>query len=335
MYVEQLPLHERISALDLPTGSYALAGDAALAAYGLLEAGRIDLIVSPAVFRGLPERGWTALPGTDGNVLTCGDVTARTRLHNLSHLSAIDFISDVDQVAGLPVLKVRWLRQSVAASGSSDAVLWRLGLIDQTLGAAASQPGFARPVAQPTRPRSRTTWAYLRGVLTEPGQTFYADRGVGMWGAAYGLTWVTCFISMLFDLGNGWTNPVQLIFGPPIAAGFILLVRRGITGVARRVCGGDPGISSSTASQAAIVATLTAAPVAAIDLLPVPLIWISVLTLVAAAFALFIGFWLIGLLYSAAFDCSLARGVLGEIAGGVVVTLVFLAIGLGLGGLVA
>ncbi len=327
MYVEQLPLHERISALDLPTGSYALAGDAALAAHGLLEAGRIDLIVSPAVFRDLPGRGWTTLPGTDGNVLTYGDVTARTRLHNLSHLSTIDFISDVDQVADLPVLKVHWLRQSVAASGSNDAVLWRLGLIDQTLGVAASQPGFAQPLAQPTRPRSRTTWAYLRGVLTEPAQTFYADRGVGMWGAAYGLAWVVCFISMLFDLSNGWANPVQLIFGPPIAAGFILLVRRGITGVARRVCGGDPGISSSTASQAAILATLTAAPVAAIDLLPVPLIWVSVLTLVAAAFALFIGFWVIGLLYSAAFDCSLGRGVLGEIAGGVVVTLVFVAIG--------
>lgn len=119
MYVDQMPLHDRISALNLPTGSYALAGDAGLAAYGLLEAGRIDLIVSPEVFRGLPERGWNALPGTDGMVLANGDVTARTRLHNLSHLSTIDFVSDVDQVAGLPVLRLPVLRQSVAASGAT------------------------------------------------------------------------------------------------------------------------------------------------------------------------------------------------------------------------
>ena len=50
-------------------------------------------------------------------------------------------------------------------------------------------------------------------------------------------------------------------------------------------------------------------------------------------FALFIGFWLIGMLYSAAFDCSVGRGVLGEVVGTVSIVLVFVAVGLAFVGL--
>ena len=334
MYVDQMPLHDRISALNLPTGSYALAGDAGLAAYGLLEAGRIDLIVTPEVFRGLPEQGWNALPGTDGKVLAIGDVTARTRLHNLSHLSTIDFVSDVDQVAGLPVLRLPVLRQSVAASGATDAVLWRLGLIDQLLAAAPyAQQQAAVPYAQPTRLRSRTSWAYLRGVITAPGHTFVADRGASMWGTAFVL-WCGVFIlGRLAQGGSAGPSLVGLILGTPLAAGFALLIRRGVTGIARRFCGGDPDLGSATASQAAVVVSLTTVPVVVAEHLPLPVAWTSLATVVVVGFALFIGFWLIGMLYSAAFDCSVGRGVLGEVVGTVSIVLVFVAVSLAFVGL--
>src|SRR5262245_31155462 len=117
MHVDQMPLHERISALNLPAGHYALIGDAALAAHGLLEVHWIDLIVSPALFRSLPERGWAALPGSSGRVMTSGSVTARSDLPNLIDPSTIDLTSDVDQVAGLPVVKLPIVRQSLAAEG--------------------------------------------------------------------------------------------------------------------------------------------------------------------------------------------------------------------------
>ena len=169
--------------------------------------------------------------------------------------------------------------------------------------------------------------------IQTPAQTFVADRGASMWGAAFARCCGIFFFGRLAEAGNEASSLAGLIFGTPLAAGFVLLIRRGVTGIARRVCGGDPDVSSATASQATIVVSLTMIPVVVAEHLPMPVMWTSVLTLVAAAFAFFLGYWLIGMLYSAAFGCSVGRGVLGEIVGTLVIFLVFFALALGFGGL--
>jgi hypothetical protein len=163
MPVDQVLLRERLAAHDLPMGQYAVYGDAALAARGLITADRIDLIVAPRLFDELRERGWTELPGTDGHVLVAGDLIASQRTRWTSHLSTIDLVGDVDQVAGLPVVKLPILRKHIAAQGSSDAVIWRLSLIDHALGVRT--PAAVRGGA---RPPSGTGGAYPLGIVTAP-----------------------------------------------------------------------------------------------------------------------------------------------------------------------
>jgi len=162
MPVDQALLRERLAAHDLPMDQYAVYGDAALAARGLIAADRIDLIVTPSLFDELRERGWTVLPGTNGHVLVTGDLVASQRTRWTSHLSTIDMVGDVDQVSGLPVVKLRILRKHIAAQGPSDAVIWRLNLIDQALGVrTAAGPGG-------TRLLSGTGGAHPIGIVTAP-----------------------------------------------------------------------------------------------------------------------------------------------------------------------
>ncbi len=320
MHVDQMPLPERISALNFPAGHYALIGDSALAAHGLLDVHWIDLIVSPALFRSLPERGWAALPGSDGRVMTSGSATARSDLPNLSDRSAIDLIGDVDQVAGLPVVKLPILRQSVAAEGRSEDVHWRLSGIDQVLRRTMPE------AKSPTRPRSSSGVAHLRGVLTAPVRTYVADRGRSFWGVAFVVGCVSTFLTTLIDVQAG--EPGYVVLRTPVWAGISLLAQRGITGIARRVCGGRPDISSATASQAAIVMNGTTIPALAIGLLlpeSLPsLVFVAVMVILILA-TLVVAFWLVGQLYSAAFGCSVGRGVVGELVGFATLVLVIFA----------
>lgn len=154
-----------------------------------------------------------------------------------------------------------------------------------------------------------------------------------MWGAAFAL-WCGVFIlGRLAETGSAASTLAGLIIGAPLAAGFALLIRRGVTGIARRFCGGDPDLSSATASQAAVVVSLTTFPAVVAEHLPLPVAWTSLATVVVVGFALFIGYWLVGMLYSAAFDCSVGRGVLGEIVGTVSIILVFVAVSVAFVGL--
>src|SRR5262245_26407869 len=215
MHVDQMPLPDRISALNLPAGHYALIGDAALAAHGLLEVHWIDLVVSPALFRSLPGRGWAALPGSDGRVMTSGSATARLDLPNLGESAAIDLIGDVDQVAGLPVIRLPLLRESVAAEGMSDDVHWRLSGIDQVLRRATPE------AKSPTRPRSGSGVAHLRGVLTAPVRTYVADRGRSFWGVAFVVACVSTFLATLIEVRTG--DPGYVVLRAPFWAGLSLL----------------------------------------------------------------------------------------------------------------
>jgi hypothetical protein len=117
MPVDQLLLRGRLAAQDLPMRQYAVYGDAALAAHGLIVADRIDLIVTPSLFDELRGRGWTVLPGTDGHVLVAGDLVASQRTRWTSHLSTIDMVGDVEAVSGLPVVRLPILRKHIAAQG--------------------------------------------------------------------------------------------------------------------------------------------------------------------------------------------------------------------------
>lgn len=164
MPVDQVLLHERLAALDLPTRQYTVYGDAALAARGLMAADRIELIVTPRLFDALRGRGWTVLPGTNGQVLVTGDVAASRRARWTSHLSAIDMVGDVDQVSGLSVVKLLILRKHIAVQGASDAVIWRLNLIDNALGVGTS----ADAGLGGTRPGFGTGGAYPLDMLTAP-----------------------------------------------------------------------------------------------------------------------------------------------------------------------
>ena len=318
MDVDQMPLSERISSLNLPAGHYALMGDAALAAHGLLDVHWIDLVVSPDLFRSLQAQGWTALPGTDGRVMTSGSVTARTHLLNLGHPSTIDLIRDVDLVAGLPVVKLPIVRQSMAAEGVSDDIRWRLRKIDGVL-------GHTTPAGQsPTRPRSRNGAAHVRGVVTAPLRTFESDRGASFWGIAFVVACVSALLATLQDIQAG--EPGYVVLRTPVWAGVSLLAQLAVTGIARRVCGGDRDIGSATASQAAIIMNATTIPALAIGLvLPasLPLFVIAAVLITLGLGSLVVAFWLVGQLHSVAFGCSVGRGVAGEIVG---LVTVFLAI---------
>lgn len=101
-------------------------------------------------------------------------------------------------------------------------------------------------------------------------------------------------------------------------AGLSLLAQRGITGIARRVCGGGSGVSSATASQAAIVMNATTVPALAIGLLlpeSLPSVVFATVLITLVVASLVVAFWLVGQLYSAAFGCSVRRGVVGEFVG--------------------
>lgn len=123
-----------------------------------------------------------------------------------------------------------------------------------------------------------------------------------------------------------------MLVGAPFAAGLTLLLRRFVTGVARRVCGGDAGASSAAASQAAIVTSLATLSMTAIDLLrAVPMLDLAffplpILSLLFAVLAAIVAVWLVGHVYSVAFGCSVRRGVLGEIVGLVALFLMITAL---------
>src|SRR5918996_1750644 len=163
MPVDQMLLRERLAAHDLPMRQYAVYGDAALAARGLITADRIDLIVTPSLFDELRRRGWSVLPGTDGHVLVAGDLVASRRARWTSHLSTIDMVGDVDQVSGLPVVKLPILRKHIAAQGASDAVIWRLNLIDHTLGVRTAAAGLGGAL-----PLSGIGGVHPLGIVTAP-----------------------------------------------------------------------------------------------------------------------------------------------------------------------
>jgi hypothetical protein len=324
MRVNQILLYELVVELDLPDGQYAVFGDAALAAHDLMSADEIDLLVTPELFDELRERGWTAIHPLDGAVLRSDGVTARKATGAPHHLSTRHMIATANRVGGLPVVDLAMLREHVAAQPVSDATLLRLRLIDRELGVVVG----SRVGDSTTRSRSTSGWAHVGGVLRAPSSTFEADRGSSLWATAYAVGCVAVLLSTLADVVHG--APSYVVVRTPITAGVALLMQRLITGVARRVCGGYPELAGPTASQAAIVTSLTTVPVAVVDVLPVPLLTLAVAVAMLAA-----DFWLIGLLYSAAFDCSVGRGVVGEIVGvvfafAVVFAVVFLlAVGLG------
>jgi len=304
MRVNQVLLHELVLELDLPAGHYAVFGDAALAAHDLMSADQIELLVTPELFDELRQRGWTVIDRPDGEILRTDGVTARTATGAPHHLSTRHMIATAKRVAGPPVVDLAMLREHLAAQALSDATLLRLRLIDRQLGFGVGP----RTGAPTTSRRSTGGWAHVAGVLRAPASTFAADRGSSVWTTAYAVACLTVLLSTLADVSHG--APGYSVVRVPIVAGIALLMQRLITGVARRVCGGHPEQGGPTASQAAIVTSLTTVPVAAVDLLPVPL-----LTLAVAVAMLVADLWLIGLLYSAAFDCSVGRGVVGEIVG--------------------
>jgi hypothetical protein len=322
MRVNQVLLHALVLELDLPDGQYAVFGDAALAAHELMAADEIELLVTPELFEELGERGWPSVGLPDGEVLRSEGVTARKATGAPHSLSTRHMIATAHRMGGLPVVDLALLREHVAAQALSDATSLRLRLIDRALGV-----GVGAPVG-----RSTGGWGYLAGVLRAPSSTFGAARSVSLWGLAYGLACIAVFLSTLADVVHG--APAYAFVRTPIAAGIALLMQRLITGVARRVCGGYSELGPPTASQAAIVTSLTTLPVALVDLLPIPL-----LTLAVAVAMLVADFWLIGLLYSAAFDCSVGRGIVGEIVG-IIVTValgfaVVFAVAFGLSGCAA
>lgn len=53
-----MTIFERVKALGLPEGAYALMGSALLDAWGLRKANDIDLIVTPTLYDELKRRGW-------------------------------------------------------------------------------------------------------------------------------------------------------------------------------------------------------------------------------------------------------------------------------------
>jgi hypothetical protein len=305
MRVNQILLHELVLELDLPDGHYAVFGDAALAAHDLMSADEIDLIVTPELFDELRERGWTAADGRDGEILRSDGVAARKATGAPHHLSTRHMIAMANRVGGLPVVDLAMVREHVAAEAFTDATSMRLRLIDRELGIG---PGAGDPTS---RGRSTGGWGHVHGILKAPTSTFEADRGSSLWGTAYAVACVAVLLSTLADIAHG--APVYSVVRTPVAAGIALLLQRIITGVARRICGGYPELGGPTASQAAIVTSLTTISVAAVDLLPVAL-----LTVAVAVAMLVVEFWLIGLLYSVAFECSFGRGVAGEIVGVVV-----------------
>jgi hypothetical protein len=171
MPADQMLLRERLTALDLPIGQYAVYGDAALAAHGLITADRIDLLVTSRLFEELRDRGWTVLPGTNGQVLVADDVSASRRARWTSHLSAIDMVGDVDQVSGLPVVKLPILRKHIAAQGASYAVIWRLSLIDHAIGMRTPTAGLGRTAPPPSvvltkRPGTLTAAGIITNVMS-------------------------------------------------------------------------------------------------------------------------------------------------------------------------
>jgi hypothetical protein len=268
--------------------------------------------VTAELFDELRERGWTVADTTGGEILRADGVTAR-KATGAPHLSTRHMIATATQIAGVPVVDLALLREHLALRALSDATSLRLRLIDRELGAGVGD-GDPR-----SRTRSTGGWTYLVGLLRAPAPTFEADRGLSLWPTAYAAACVATLLSLLADVANG--APAYVVVRTPILAGIALLLQRIITGVARWVCGGDPEMGRPTASQAAIVTSLTTIPAAAVDLLSVPL-----LTLVVAVAMLVADFWLIGLLYRAAFDCSVGRGVVGEIVGVIVAFAVVVAV---------
>jgi hypothetical protein len=164
--------------------------------------------------------------------------------------------------------------------------------------------------------RSESGWAHLTGVLRSPSRTYAADVAASFWGVAFVVACVCTFLAFLIDVRAG--EPAYTLARTPVWAGLSLLAQRGITGVARRVCWGDPDISGATTSQAAIVMNVTPIPSLAICLLlptSTPAAALTVLVGALGLGTLVVALWLVGKLYSAAFDCSVGRGVAGEIAG--------------------
>ena len=104
-------IKEKVKALNLPDGKYALFGSVPLAAHGIRESNDIDILVAPDVYarlKGTP--GWEAKVKPNGNAyLGKGDIEVFEDWQKIGSYipNPKRLIEEADMIEGMPVITLK------------------------------------------------------------------------------------------------------------------------------------------------------------------------------------------------------------------------------------
>jgi hypothetical protein len=280
-------LTDVVRGLELPAGEYTIFGESALAVRGLRSVTTIELLVTGDLLDELGRRGWEPVPG-DERSLRRGDLMARDSVRVGLHRPRVaHLISRSEEIDG------------VAVASRFD--------VQEYLDQQRAQQHREQAAAQRW---TGNGWTFLAGVVQAPRPTFEAARGTSFWALAYALGCVMTGLGVVGQVRADEADAAIAVVVPFLAA-LALLAAWIIAAVAVRVCNGDRSITRATASQAAIVSSVVSLPSTVTDLAttnPAAGLVASLVVVVAMV-------WMTGVLYSAAFDCGVGRGIGGQIVG--------------------